>query len=493
MTGYLSIKLDNSENDLEILIEDSTYYIYYDCMKNQKINTIKDYENNLKNHIEEILKYSDDAEEAFYYSDAYKNFDKYLNNVQNIILDMPFNEAKEYLKNNMDLLSKKVSFLYDSSLTLNDLDNLKKEFDINNICFKFKDNTSSVSYSDAYKTIEYLENIVNKTIEYNFSPMESVLYFYDKVRARKYTEESIDEEDFVSRDLTSALLGDKIVCAGYSNILKNLMEKRGIKVDNMYIEKKDKSDAHLRVISYIDDKKYNIEGVYCFDPTWDSFTTDCRYLYSYKCFAKTINQMKNLDDSFEEKFYNAFDIDKCNEFLDDLEERKEEACDYSLCDDNDIRFTINKLSNLIYGKDAFLNPVFYKLPFFGKKFDEDEIFNIVDDICTYCTKEIDGKKYLQMLCNVRKHEYFEEPSKYPYSIKEICIAVILSRWNIDSNQDKLLRCIFNNLEDIKNFKYDKTKNYNRAYQYLMENNIDREIEGIKLARTLKEVQNKRVR
>ena len=63
----------------------------------------------------------------------------------------------------------------------------------------------------------------------HLSPLETVLYVYDLVRERKYQEEGANECHTKSRDLTSVLLGDKIVCAGFVNLFNTILEKLDIK------------------------------------------------------------------------------------------------------------------------------------------------------------------------------------------------------------------------------------------------------------------------
>ena len=50
------------------------------------------------------------------------------------------------------------------------------------------------------------------------------MYVYDLIRERVYTAENPEEEYFVSRDITSVLLGDKIVCVGFSNLFAAIIE-----------------------------------------------------------------------------------------------------------------------------------------------------------------------------------------------------------------------------------------------------------------------------
>ena len=73
-------------------------------------------------------------------------------------------------------------------------------------------------------------------------------------------------------------------------------EKIGIKSDLIILEDETHTSGHARNGIFIEDPKYNINGYYYFDATWDSKRkdNDNSYLLSYKYFAKTKEQMDAL-------------------------------------------------------------------------------------------------------------------------------------------------------------------------------------------------------
>ncbi len=77
--------------------------------------------------------------------------------------------------------------------------------------------------------------------------------------------------EFINKD------GDiKIVCAGYANLLLELLHRMGftgITYWSVAGENKDNTmDDHARIMIHLVDPKYGIDGIYMSDPTWDSDT-----------------------------------------------------------------------------------------------------------------------------------------------------------------------------------------------------------------------------
>ena len=83
-----------------------------------------------------------------------------------------------------------------------------------------------------------------------------------------YNEELTDKLT-ESRSISKSLSNGYIVCVGYSKIFCQLLSELGINSNLVYIEPKNGGGGHARVIVKVIDEKYNINGVYVFDPTWD--------------------------------------------------------------------------------------------------------------------------------------------------------------------------------------------------------------------------------
>ena len=178
-------------------------------------------------------------------------------------------------------------------------------------------------YTPLKEYIEY-EKLLYSIIEpaKNMSPFEKYLYAYDIVKQfKKYNKPKKDNKNTrnlpydkymdiksSSRDLYEILNNNYIVCVGFSNLLGDLLEKLeidsiplSVNVDtslpkaikqldipkeewtNMSPEEKhklimrqqsyiprDSFDRHRRLLVYIKDEKYGIDGIYISDPTWDN-------------------------------------------------------------------------------------------------------------------------------------------------------------------------------------------------------------------------------
>ena len=165
----------------------------------------------------------------------------------------------------------------------------------------------------------------------SLSPLEKYIYAYDIVKrfklyntpnkdnmnADKLDRNSRIKIKHVSRDLYDILENEYMVCVGYANFLRDLLNKLGIsnadysldvelsaykakkQIENnnsdysnlSSLEKRDLISlqqtyipmdtygGHDRVLVYIKDEKYGIDGMYFSDPTWDNELIDNSYAH----------------------------------------------------------------------------------------------------------------------------------------------------------------------------------------------------------------------
>ncbi len=138
--------------------------------------------------------------------------------------------------------------------------------------------------------IKEKENILNNYAKYilssknnmgnvkELSPLEKYLAVYRIVtNFSHYIDEDIDHDEDEPRALYQLINPEKlrIVCVGYANLMLDLLRKVGINdcVEVKIIalgEGKSNVPNHSRVSVYLKDDKYNIEGIFMADPTWDS-------------------------------------------------------------------------------------------------------------------------------------------------------------------------------------------------------------------------------
>lgn len=194
-----------------------------------------------------------------------------------------------------------------------------------NVYIDYQKNNSPILISTVYKISCIINAVVEEINSYDLSPLEKIMFVYDRVKYRLY-EDDLDDINS-SRDLDKVLNGDKIVCAGYSNLFTAVLTSLGINS----IPVIDLNIKHQRSLAYIKDAKYNIDGVYAFDPTWDKRKSkdDINYIdrYDYflmplvrsmnSCYCE-VSELLELDKETILKIIDGKDMDSALKVLDRL-------------------------------------------------------------------------------------------------------------------------------------------------------------------------------
>lgn len=388
-------------------------------------------------------------------------------------------DIKEYIDRN-PILKKCTMHLngnYSIDTTIgNNLYNLFGGYE--KVYLRFDGNNIERSIQEYKKTIDAIEDIVKTIKKHNLSPLEEIMYAYDLVRDRVYTKELDSESYVVSRDLSSVLFGDKIVCAGYVAIFNSVLKNLGISVmDYKLIKKENNKKGHVRSLVYVKDKKYHVNGVFMFDPTWDSKKCegDKSYLRSYKFFCKSKDEFRFFDQEYNDVTLSSYSKNlsprvKKIILTEGLESVPEEMAQ-----------SFNDLAILIDGKALASKIIFTnKAPkdfrhILTTTIDTENLMNSLDRYQSlFYGQTLDPMTLLEVMYNVRKREFYSEPDKYPFDTESIKKAVIGSS-PLDS---KLLHVLFGMPEKLTTEEFDEWKD---------KNDIDKNIEGIKLTRTLKTI------
>ena len=174
-----------------------------------------------------IFAAKDNSEDIKFYEDIKKNVFDYVNNASDITFEYSPKEIGEFVKKNPILKTKRIIFEDYGNFSLDYVNELENAFfgDMSNIYFQIFGNNNLINFKDYKATVIAINKKISEIECYDFSPLEKIMYVYDMVRDRVYTEVSADEDKNISRDLTSVLLGDKIVCVGYSKIFAILLKK----------------------------------------------------------------------------------------------------------------------------------------------------------------------------------------------------------------------------------------------------------------------------
>lgn len=418
----------------------------------------------------EIIDYFEESENAKeFYEDFKKNRIEYLKNVEFISFDVDSLKIAEYIKRNPILKTKKIILKNYNTLEsgiINEIQNIFGE-DTKYLYFEIEGNQRAISFDEYKNTVEKVDKFINEIKLFDFSPMEQIMYLYDFVRNKVYCREDNNEDHTISRDFTSALLGKKIVCVGYSKIFIYLLEKIGIEGIKVDLERKDGSSGHARVVIYVKDPKYDIDGVYYFDPTWDSKERegDNEYLFSYRYFALTEDEM---DKASKHKYFDdrmTFDIDELIELF-------EKYYDNNGWNNmpRDIISQINYINYLINKKRLI-----HILPYMNKNnfFSKEEVIKNIKELKKYFKREINAEIFLKILFNVRKIQYYYDPNVYPFGLEEFFKTLLVSKWNfIKTPEDKILIEIFGEKEEQRNTA-------NKYVIYMDETNLRKYIDEIK--------------
>ena len=496
MSGELLLVDEIVDEIFEFEINPSSYDFSLSIYVDEK-KTLDKQLKNIKS-FNECIKYmqSIDVQEYNYYDDHSKeinyvrdNLEYILDSVEYIKFDFKKHNIMDYINSNPKIISKKI--VLNEILEITDFNRLMEliyEYkDIKDkVYVTLVDNSNYVSLNDCYKTMNAIKIQADEIKSLNLSPMETIMYVYDIVRNRVYEHEEEGDSLFKSRDLTEVMFGDKIVCAGYVSIFHALLSYLGI--DSGVVRLIDKNDesgrtGHTRNIVYVQDPKYNIDGVYYFDPTWDSKRKGegNEYLYRYNFFAQTRNQV----DSDERFHYQDITFsDYSTDIYDKVERIIKSGNYYELAD---YFKSMNHMSFIV--KEGLLikaMDIIPSSPTYGC-FDSNELLEKFKNISSKFNKELSAETMIELLNNVRKIQNIQNPNWYFYSIDDLYRTYKISKWKFDnsnvSDSTKILLAIFQ--QDVD---FDKEL----FIKFIKDNDILRDVKQAALIKVLKqELNNKK--
>lgn len=139
--------------------------------------------------------------------------------------------------------------------------------------FVFNNDYSEVSVKRYNETEIALNNLICDLKASELSPLEKYLCIYDIVKNYKAYKDN--EADYsLSRDLYKILDNDYMVCVGYSELLRALCLRANIQAAVDLVSFQDMNSLevvnHMRNLVFLKDDKYNIDGYFVADPTFDN-------------------------------------------------------------------------------------------------------------------------------------------------------------------------------------------------------------------------------
>ena len=419
-----------------------------------------------------------------------------LANIEDIILFFSPEEAAQLVRNNPTLKTKRLLFYLDNLFDISFVERIEESLlkETENIFINVPGNREPISISEYKETIKAIDQLAQKVENFDYSPIEKMMHAYDLVRDRNYQQESENEETWISRDLSKALLGDKIVCLGFANIYCAVLKSLGIRSEVVYLRSHEPNKpGHAIVIAYIEDQKYGITGAYYFDPTKDGKGRgeDTRFLESYAFFAKTKNEL--------EKFENRKYIDAQLKYMTpnfpwdlydmiDPVERKDLS--------TEVIQTINYMSRIVLGKQFLpkkeLNPSLkYICPewdaYLNSELAKADLYHIISSF----DNPIDGYTMLEVMYQVRKNQYYENPDKYNIDVETLSRMAVISMWNFDDSEDYLLLPANPTPMQKAIFFLQLKEKREEAILAGMETGVFKRAEQIRLTKTLQLIKEKR--
>ena len=274
----------------------------------------------------------------------------------------------------------------------------------------------------------------------NLSPFEIIIFVYDLIREREYQEENKSEYHSKSRDITSVLLGDKIVCAGFVNLFNTILKKLGIECIPFRLTSTIKGhDNHVQSLVLIKDLKYSIDGLYLFDPTGECKDSDNSYLSSYFHFAKTSKEMRILYDRENlEPYYPFLNKNKIN-------------CLNSILP-NTISIVEIGMLELIKGLNPILKLLKNSRMELTKEYPKEKLIGTYNAIYDACNKIIPIDTFIQAFTTVRALEYYLNPEKFPFdknTIEEATFTNSFYKIPISVEEQNILRILGVKISSVK--------------------------------------------
>lgn len=171
------------------------------------------------------------------------------------------------------------------------------------------------------KTEKELRKLIEPLEEHKdeLSPFEKHLWLHNLVATfRKYKKETNEDEWKESRYLNKLLFNDYLVCVGFSYLNMDLAKRLSLESweDAAYSNRKERKlneYTHSINLSYIEDSKYDIKGVYLSDTTFDNHEDKDLFVFNH-FFITPDRYESHLKDMFSSG-YSLLNIKDKEEFL----------------------------------------------------------------------------------------------------------------------------------------------------------------------------------
>lgn len=198
-------------------------------------------------------------------------------------------------------INKKIKIInfITTNRTIKDIEKLKFLESNRTIKIWYEDGITDCTVDEFIIMRNNIDNILKNVKEKKLSNFETVIYVYDIVKSFNYTNGSNYNMD--GRQLHKIFNTGSIVCSGFSRIITEVLNELGIRASIYKLITN--NSLHARSLVHIQDNKYNINGIYSMEPTWESMINNNS---SYSMFLTPINKLK---ESFpRDRFRSDIDV-----------------------------------------------------------------------------------------------------------------------------------------------------------------------------------------
>ena len=235
--------------------------------------------------------------------------------------------------------------------------------------------------------IRFIDTFIDK-LKSNLSPVEEVMKVYDTIKMFEFKQDSDEKYHTIIKDKRAS-------SKGMNKIFAYVLKKLGF---NTFVGSIKSDEESFITLVGINDKKYNLDGIYLFDPSMDSLSKEIYHKdavrrINYNFFGLNIMSMNRL--KYKDRLQGILSILS----LDDFEYAKEKI---EICRDNDI---LREKQKIIESFKLSFEDLYNKI----KDTDQIDINTIIkiNDVL-YTDKKEQYNSYLLDNYNSRKKELFEK-------------------------------------------------------------------------------------
>lgn len=429
----------NSSDDLNKVIKNKSaiitkykqYVNNYDSLLDEenaelieRLNSVKNYNDLMKSveyiDIKPVKEIKIDQYRGYLTVGDYKDYSE----------DENLTKFREYLFKQSYLKGKKVVIPDEfSSSNIDELKSIYEGYDV----LVYPEDSGVPMNMDDIENVSYFDKLCNDIKKLNLSQLEEILLCYDIVREREYNL-GTDSDSFESRNIYKILNGDKIVCAGYSDIICRMFYKLNIPFINTTLRGAGGLGGHARVTVFVDDPEYKVKGIFGLDPTFDSNNEKIDYLSKYNHFLHDLDYFNKIDkriglipSSFGLLEYcDLVDFPSCVDRIDGRQIGNF-AGSWDVSPDDMVKnfraySTFVKIVYLLYGKEIK-----------DKKELKSFVEEHIDEIKNNLKPSINTSTMVKLLLNVRAIENRIDSDKYPYDIDQCSKGAVCSSFEHDKD------------------------------------------------------------